>query len=105
MELHLLFVFGLGAIFVVIALAGIVLSIRRMQGHSSRFDRVFETFVKAQGARVFPPSLRGNPDPLQQEVVEVDRGEDAVRTTPGEVIVRHPRRARSPRAGRATPSD
>jgi hypothetical protein len=85
MELQVLLMFAVGAIVFFGGLAGIVLGIRRMQGHRSRFDGMFETLIKAQGAGVFPPSLRGNPDPLQQEVVEVDRGEAAVRTTPGEI--------------------
>jgi hypothetical protein len=83
-EIGILVMFGAGLAFVLIALYGIYAGIRRMQGHRTRFDAVFETFARAQGAGVYPPSLRGDPNPQVQEAVEVDRGDSAVRATPGE---------------------
>jgi len=83
MDLYTLLVFVFGAVFVVVSLAGIVFGIRRMQGHRSRFDRFFELIARAEGASIYPPSLRGNPDPQVQEDVEVTRGDRAVRETPG----------------------
>jgi hypothetical protein len=58
--------------------------IRRLQGHRTRFDGLIELFLRSQGAGVYPPTLRGNPDPLEQEVVEVSRGDQSMRETPGE---------------------
>lgn len=92
--MYIAFTLVLGAVFVIVALVGIVFGIRRLQGHRSRFDRVFELFARTQSAGVFPPSLRGNPDPLEQEVVEVSRADAAARETPGNVVRRRPRRAR-----------
>jgi len=84
MELGILFTFVLGAAFVVFALYGIYAGIRRMQGHPTRFDRLFETLVLSQRAGVYPPSLRGDPQPAIQEDAEVSRADSAVRSTPGE---------------------
>lgn len=86
MDLYLALVFIAGVAFVVILLVGIVVGIRRMQGQRSRFDGFFEVFVRSQGAGVYPPSLRGNPDPLEQEVIEVSRGDATIRTTPSEPV-------------------
>ena len=83
MELYFLLTFAFGILVFVGALFGIFVGIRRMQGHTTRFDRFFETIARAQGASVYPPSLRGNPDPLVQEDVEVSRGNRATRETPG----------------------
>jgi hypothetical protein len=74
--------------FVLIALFGIAVGFWRMTGHRSRFDGFYEAFARVQGARVYPPSLRGNPEPAIQEVVEVDRGDAAARSTPGESSTR-----------------
>lgn len=83
MELYALLIFSIGAIVFVGAFVGIFVGIRRMQGHRSRFDGFFELIARSQGARVYPPSLRGNPDPAIQEDVEVSRGDRATRETPG----------------------
>jgi hypothetical protein len=84
MELGILVGFVLSGAFVVVALLGIYAAFRRMQGHPTRFDRFYEAFARAQAARVYPPSLRGNPDPLQNEVAEVSRSDRADRETPAE---------------------
>ncbi|HUP82858.1 MAG TPA: hypothetical protein VM284_01575 [Candidatus Limnocylindria bacterium] len=84
MELGILIGFALGAAFVVFALYGIYAGIRRMQGHPTRFDGSFETFVRSQRAGVYPASLRGDPDPPIQEAAEISRGDAAARSTPGE---------------------
>jgi hypothetical protein len=74
---------SIGAVVFFGALAGIAIGVRRLQGRRSRFDRVFEGLIRAGGAGVYPPSLRGNPDPQVQEDVEVGRGDRAMRRTPG----------------------
>ncbi len=84
MDPGVLIVFVIGGAFFVMVLLGIYAGDRRLQGHPTRFDAFFENFVRAQGAGVYPPSLRGNPDPEIQEVREVSRGDDALRSTPGE---------------------
>jgi hypothetical protein len=83
-DLGILLTFVLGAAFVGFALYGIYAGIRRMQGHPTRFDGLFETFVRSQRAGVYPPSLRGDPEPAIQEDAEVSRGDSAVRSAPGE---------------------
>jgi len=82
MDIYILLVFGFGSIAFIGALVGIVVGIRRMQGKRSRFDRFFETIARSQAAGVYPPSLRGNPDPQVQEDVEVARGDRSIRETP-----------------------
>ena len=84
MELGILVIFVLGAAFVALALIGIYAGIRKMQGHPTRLDHFYEILARTQGAGVYPPSLRGNPDPEIEEVAEVRRGDAAVRATPGE---------------------
>jgi hypothetical protein len=84
MDLGVLATFALGAVFVGVLLFGFYAAIRRMQGRPTRFDRFFELLARSQGAGVYPPSLRGNPDPIEQEVSEVSRGDKATRETPGE---------------------
>ena len=75
----------LGALaFVLIALFGGVVGFWRMTGHRSRFDGFYEAFARVQGARVYPASLRGNPDPAIEEVREVTRGDASVCATPGQ---------------------
>jgi hypothetical protein len=85
MELGILITFVLGAAFVLFALIGIYAGIRRMQGHPTRFDGAFEAFVRSQRAGVYPPSLRGDPNPQVEEHREVARGDAAARQTPGSV--------------------
>jgi hypothetical protein len=86
MELGVLFSFLVGAAFVGFALFGIYAGIRRMRGHPTRLDGVFETFVRSQRAGVYPPSLRGDPDPQVEEHREVARGDAASRRAPGKVV-------------------
>jgi hypothetical protein len=92
MELGILVVFVLGLGFVVLALIGIYAGIRRMQGHPTRWDGIFEAFVRSQRASVYPPSLRGDPSPQVEEHREVARGDAAVRATPGANGEARPRR-------------
>jgi hypothetical protein len=96
-DLNLLIGLGVGTVLVVGSLVGIIAGIRRMQGKRSRSDRFFELIARAQGASVYPPSLRGNPDPQVQEDVEVTRGDRAVRETPGEDV--HTNRTPDPGSG------
>jgi hypothetical protein len=84
MDLYLIVAFALGAAFVVLMLYGIYAGVRKMQGHPTRLDRIYGTLARTQGAGVYPPSLRGNPDPEIEEVREVSRGDASVRATPGE---------------------
>jgi len=84
MDLYLIVAFALGAAFVVLMLYGIYAGIRKMQGNPTRLDRIYGTLARTQGAGVYPPSLRGNPDPEIEEVREVSRGDASVRATPGE---------------------
>lgn len=86
MDLYLLLALGFGSLAFVGALIGIVVGIRRMQGKRSRFDHLFEVLVRAERAGVYPPSLRGNPDPQVQEDVEVTRGDRSVRETPADQV-------------------
>jgi hypothetical protein len=83
MDLYSAFALILIAIVPILALTLIFLGIRRMQGHRTRFDGLLELFARSQGAAVYPPALRGNPDPQVQEDVEVSRGDRATRETPG----------------------
>jgi hypothetical protein len=57
-------------------------ALMRMRGRRSRFDAVFETMVRAQGASVFPPSLRGDPDQPAIESTEDSRAANASRDAP-----------------------
>ena len=84
MELYLLVVFAVGTFVVLVMVYGIYAGIRKMQGHPTRLDRLYETVARTQGAGVYPPSLRGDPRPQVEEHREVARGDAAVRSTPGE---------------------
>jgi hypothetical protein len=55
---------------------------RRMTGRTSRFDSGFETMVKTQGAGIYPPSLRPDPDAPAIEVVEDSRASRTEHETP-----------------------
>jgi hypothetical protein len=79
----------LGPILITVAFVGVVallmyLAARRITGQRTRFDWLFELWARAQGAQVYPPSLRGDPNPQLQEAAEVSRGDRATRSTPGE---------------------
>lgn len=54
----------------------------RMMGRRSRFDHLAETMVRAQGAQIYPPSLRPDPEPAVIEEVETTRGTNAGRDAP-----------------------
>ena len=54
----------------------------RMTGRRSRFDQFAETLVRAQGAAVYPASLRPDPEPAVTEQVEDSRAARADRDTP-----------------------
>jgi hypothetical protein len=84
MDLLLLLTFASGGLVFVGALGVLYAGIQRLRGKRSRFDGLFETVVRADRAGVYPPSLRGNPDPQVEEDREVSRGDVAVRSTPGE---------------------
>jgi hypothetical protein len=78
----LLIVMGIGlVVFVGVFIWAAVL---RMTGRRSRFDSLAETFVRAQGAGVYPPSLRADPEPKIVEQIEDGRGARASRDTPSE---------------------
>lgn len=83
MDLYSAFALILIAVVPIFALTLILLGILRMQGHRTRFDSLLELFARSQGAAVYPPVLRGNPDPQVQEDAEVSRGDRATRETPG----------------------
>ncbi len=54
----------------------------RMMGRRSRFDHLAETMVRAQGAQIYPPSLRPDPEPAVIEEIETTRGTNAGRDAP-----------------------
>ena len=58
-------------------------AVMRINGRRTRFDPLIETFIRAQGAAVYPPSLRpDNPEP-QPIIEEVDRADRGTHATPG----------------------
>ena len=57
-------------------------AVMRHRGRRTRFDGSIETFVRAQSASVFPPSLRADPNPAAIESEEIDRGARAGREAP-----------------------
>jgi hypothetical protein len=73
---------GMAIVFLIAVVVFVYAAIMRMTGRRSRFDGLAETFVRAQGAGVYPASLRGDPNPQVVEEIEVDRGTTASRKAP-----------------------
>ncbi len=78
---------GIGLIVFLIVFA--YAAVMRMRGRRTRFDPFIATFMRAQGAAVFPPSLRGDPTPPAIESQEISRGTDASRRSPNEIDPPH----------------
>jgi hypothetical protein len=58
----------------------------RMTGRRSRFDQFAQTLVRAQGAAVYPASLRPDPEPAVIEEIEDSRAARADRDTPADEV-------------------
>jgi hypothetical protein len=76
-----LVIMGMGLIALIFVMARA--TYMRMTGRRT-LDSAAETMVRAQGAAVYPPTLRGDPVPQIVEEIEVSRSARAERDTPAD---------------------